>query len=105
MPGIEVRPIEYDVVPCDLLGDFGLEPAEVKARFGHSTEVAVERAVDHGGRKLTVMGDPVSWRRLLASGEARRRDGVMLPRAQWPVAVSGWLRGTEPRQARAGGYG
>jgi len=90
MTQIKVRPIEHEVIARDMVCYLGLSPADVKSHFADQAEVAVVKAVDRYGQKLTAIGDAQRWRVLLANGEARDRDGVVLSRAHWPVLLRGW---------------
>jgi len=92
MTQIKVRPVEHKVVPRDMVGHLGVSPADAKSHFGHQPEVAVVKVVDASGQKLTVVGDAGHWKALLASGEARDREGVFLSREQWPVLLRGWVQ-------------
>ena len=90
MMTIRVRPIEHEVVPRDMVNHLGLSPVDIKSHFADQSEVAVVKAVDRYGQKLTAVGDAQQWRQLLASGKVRERDGVTLSRAHWPVLLRGW---------------
>ncbi|HYA68510.1 MAG TPA: hypothetical protein VED63_07240 [Acidimicrobiales bacterium] len=96
MAQIKVRPVEHEVVSRDMINHLGLSPADMKGHFADQSEVAVVKAVDRYGQKLTAVGDAQHWRELLASGEARDRDGVTLLQSHWPVLLRGWVETESP---------
>jgi hypothetical protein len=89
-PG-SVRAIEYEVMSRNRAVVVGL----TVRHFNHElrsmpAELAVVRCVDDRGTRLTFVGDPRQFRKLLTSGRASDPEGVTLERESFPVVLTGW---------------
>lgn len=91
-PGLNVRAIEYEIVPASRVGRVKVADDAMKELLGGAAQVAMVRCVDSRGTKLTAFGDGDQMRRLLDSGEASDPAGITLSEQSFPVVLPGWLR-------------
>ena len=87
-----VRAIEYEIMDKEQATRNGLTGASLAAGDLQSMpELGVLRCVDHQGKKVTLVGQALHIRNLVASGKASDPSGMTLSQQSFPVVVTGWL--------------
>jgi hypothetical protein len=86
----KIRVIEYEILKWEEFALMETIAEAVRETLGEGSDVGILRCTAPEAAKITFVGTASATRDLIASGRASWPDGLMIPKADFPVMLVGW---------------
>jgi hypothetical protein len=86
----KIRVIEYEILTWEEFALMETIAVAVREALGECPDVGILRCTASEDAKITFVGTASATRELIMGGRASRPDGLMIPKADFPVMLTGW---------------